>query len=118
MRRDGRRSSNIDDRRGQRAAGMAGGGAAALILRFLPFLIRTKMGRIILLVGGGLYLASFLGMDLGVLDNLQGPTDAPAQVSPEQQERADFVAVGLADTEDTWHQIFSAGNGSSVETAL
>jgi len=118
MRRDGRRSSNIDDRRGQRAAGMAGGGAAALALRFLPFLIRTKVGRIILLVGGGLYLASFLGMDLGVLNNLQGPAGAPVQVSQEQQELADFVAVVLADTEDTWQQIFSAGNGSYVEPTL
>src|SRR5690606_42021254 len=112
MRRDGRRSSNIDDRRGQRAAGMAGGGAAALILRFLPFLIRTKMGRIILLVGGGLYLASFLGMDLGVLDNLQGPTDALTQVSQEQQELADIGAVVLSDAEDNWHHTCNERNGS------
>src|SRR5690606_22559749 len=59
-----------------------------------------------------------LGMDLGVLNNLQGPAGAPVQVSQEQQELADFVAVVLADTEDTWQQIFSAGNGSYVEPTL
>src|SRR5690606_29806444 len=109
---------NIDDRRGQRAAGMGGAGAVGLILRFLPFLIRTKGGRVILLVGGGLYVASSLGMDFGVLDILQSPQDAPAQMSQEQQELADFVAVVLGDSEDTWQQIFSAGNGDYVEPTL
>lgn len=118
MRRDGRRSSNIDDRRGQRAAGLGGAGAAGLLLRFLPFLIRTKVGRIVLLVAGGLYVASFLGMDFGMLDNLQSPAGGPVQVSPEQQELADFVAIVLADTEDTWQQIFTTGNGRYAEPTL
>jgi predicted metalloprotease len=34
-------------------------------------------------------------------------TSAPAEISPEQQELADMVAVVLADTEDVWHQLFA-----------
>ena len=43
MRRDGRRSSNIDDRRGQQLAGVGGGGL--ILLRIVPFLMRSKGGR-------------------------------------------------------------------------
>ena len=45
-----RRSENIDDRRGQAPAqGVAG--AAPAVLRLLPLLIRTKVGRFVLIAG-------------------------------------------------------------------
>lgn len=118
MKRDGRRSSNIDDRRGQQMAGGAGG--LLLLFRFLPFLIRTKVGRILLVVGGGLYAASYFGLDFGLLSSLSGSNQRAGteQMSPEQQERADFVSVVLADTEDTWRDIFASQNGSYEEPAL
>lgn len=118
MKRSGRRSTNIDDRRGQRMAGAGGG--VLLLLRFLPFLIRTKVGRVILLVGGGLYVASYMGfLDLGV-PGLQGTPQGGEQVAvpAEQQELADFVSIVLADTEDTWQELFAAQNANYVEPTL
>jgi len=58
----GRKSGNVEDRRGQ-SAGYSAAGAAPLALRLLPALIRTKVGRIILVVG---VLAIFGGRMLGV----------------------------------------------------
>ena len=43
----GRRSDNVEDRRGQ-GVGMGAAGAAPLLLRFLPAMIRSKTGRVIL----------------------------------------------------------------------
>lgn len=118
MKRDGRRSSNIDDRRGQRMAGGAGG--LYLLFRFLPFLIRTTVGRIILVIAGGVYAASYFGMDFGLLDNLSGNDQRAGteEMSPEQQELADFVALVLADTEDTWRDIFASQGARYVEPTL
>lgn len=81
------------------------------MLRFLPALLRSKTGRI-LLVGGLLLVfgGKLLGVDvLGLLlgDGAGGQaTPANSQLSAEQQQLADFVSVVLADTEDTWHPIF------------
>jgi predicted metalloprotease len=111
----GRRSSNVEDRRGE-YVGRTSAGAAPLLLRFLPALVRTKTGRIILVVGVLLFFGSrMLGIDL--LPMLLG-SSVPAvqqqaqEVSPQEQELADFVSVVLADTEDTWRDIF-AGLGRS-----
>ncbi|MEH6582979.1 MAG: neutral zinc metallopeptidase [Halioglobus sp.] len=105
----GRRSSNVEDRRGQRVSASAAG-AAPLLLRFLPALVRTKTGRTILVVGVVLFFGSrMLGIDL--LPLLLGGAPAvqqqAAQISPEEAELAEFVSVVLADTEDSWHAIFA-----------
>lgn len=42
--KDGRRSSNVEDRRGQTPAYRASGAAPA-VLRLLPGLLRSKLGR-------------------------------------------------------------------------
>lgn len=101
---------------------MAGaGGGMLLLFRFLPFLIRTKVGRVILLVGGGLYVASYLGfVDLSMLGGPQSAGEGAEQVSvsPEQQELADFVSIVLADTEDTWQELFAAQSAQYVEPTL
>ncbi len=90
--RDRRRSSNIEDRRGQR------------------------MGRGATIGGGGIILALvaifLLGQDPAeVLQGIQqsgGPSQQqqPYQPSPQEQRVAEFVSVVLADTEDTWSDIF------------
>ena len=41
---DGRRSDNVDDQRGAAGPRMAGAGPL-ILLRFLPMLVRTRIGR-------------------------------------------------------------------------
>lgn len=120
MRRDGRRSNNIDDRRGQQLAGVGGGGL--ILLRLLPFLLRSKGGRFLLLIAGGLFLLSYLGLDGGLLNSMLGGSinggSRNSAMTAEQQQQADFVSVVLADTEDTWTALFAARNLGYTEPTL
>ena len=91
--RGGRRSSNVEDRRGTR---MRGGRA-----------FKGGIGTIVITLA----LAYFLGIDPQVLLQLQqGGTpevvETDYQPRAEEQQQADFVSVVLADTEETWGQIF------------
>jgi hypothetical protein len=91
----GRRSGNIEDRRGMGVPLVAGGG----------------IGTVVLLV-----LALFFGFDPGVILNTEAPpsdsiTQAPSpSTSPSTDTQKDFVSVVLADTEDTWTEIFRQMN--------
>jgi predicted metalloprotease len=101
----GRRSDNIEDRRSYSAAGAGAG--LGLLLRFLPFLLQTKVGRMLLLVGVlGYFGLRFLGIDLL---NLTAPASQPTStqnLSAADQELVDFVSVVLGNTEDTWTILF------------
>jgi predicted metalloprotease len=110
--RGGRRSDNVEDRRGQGPAyRAAGAGVAPMVLRILPSLIRTKVGRIILVVGVVvIFGGKMLGVD--VLSLLAGggvasPPQSSTPLSEEDQQKAEFVSVVLGDTEETWHAIFA-----------
>jgi len=88
----GRESGNVEDRRGVSGGGIAaGGGILGIIATVLYFLL-----------GGG-------GNDNGSIP-LQVPQQS-TQLTPEEQaaedERAKFVKVVLALTEDVWNDIFS-----------
>ena len=117
---DGRRSDNVEDRRGQ-SPSYASAGAAPLLLRFLPALLRSKSGRVllvggvILLVGGRMLGIDVLGLFLG---GGAGSSSVQVPASPEQQRLADFVSVVLADTEDTWHRIFRQQGVQYAEPTL
>ncbi len=117
---DGRRSDNVEDRRGQ-SPGVSAAGAAPLLLRFLPAMIRSKTGRVILIVG---VLAVFGGklMGIDVLSLLTGGGGATTQqgteFSQQEQQQAEFVSVVLADTEDTWQQIFRQQGATYREPTL
>jgi uncharacterized protein len=54
----GRRSDNIDDRRDSPLSAGAPAGAM-LLMRFLPYLLGSRIGRIILLVGGLGYAGAY-----------------------------------------------------------
>src|SRR5262249_20260670 len=91
----GRQSDNIEDRRGMSVGrGVAGGGLGLIILTLI---------------------ALFFGIDPSVLLQMGGPmvTEAPIErpAPPPGTDRArDFVSVVLADTEDTWGEIFHRMN--------
>ncbi|HTF95074.1 MAG TPA: neutral zinc metallopeptidase [Cellvibrio sp.] len=101
----GRRSDNVEDRRDFSAAGAGAG--LGLLLRLLPFLLQTKMGRGLLLVGViGYFGLRFLGIDLLNLSAPAGTAVSHQQVSSQDKELVDFVSVVLANTEDTWTPLF------------
>jgi predicted metalloprotease len=109
--KDGRRSDNVEDRRGEGPSYSSAASAAPLLLRFLPALVRTKIGRTILIVGVVVFVGGrMLGVD--VLSLFLGggatTTQSTPQLTEQQQEMAEFVSVVLADTEDTWNKIFAA----------
>ena len=59
-----RKSTNVEDRRGQRV-GYGAAAAAPALLKFLPALFKTKTGRIILVVGVVVFFGSrLMGIDL------------------------------------------------------
>lgn len=117
----GRRSSNVEDRRGQ-SAGLGSARAGSGLLGFLPMLVKTKTGRIILLIGVVVFFGSrMMGIDL--LPMLLGGsgnavTQKPYEMSAEEKEMGDFVSVVLADTEDTWKEIFRQQGGVYHEPTL
>lgn len=92
--RTGRRSQNIEDRRGQRLTGRRGaaGGLGIIVVALI---------------------AIYLGVDPRVV--LQGipPADVTyEQPTAEHDELVDFVSVVLADTEDTWQALFAEAGKS------
>lgn len=111
MRWKGRRQSdNIEDRRGQPSA-YRSAGAAPVVLRLLPALLRSKTGRTILVVGLlAVFGGQLLGIDmLSLLAGGGGPATVqqqPATQTAAEQEMAAFVSVVLADTEEAWHAQF------------
>lgn len=103
--RDTDRSSNIEDRRGQQMA--SAGVPSALLLRFLPFLLRTKLGRVVLLIGGIYisfqYVTGGLSLDPNTQTHLsQSQSSSTTAV---QDENAQFVAAILGTTETVWGQL-------------
>ncbi|MEM8612039.1 MAG: neutral zinc metallopeptidase [Cyanobacteria bacterium P01_H01_bin.105] len=91
MKKTGRRSSNIEDRRGSTSSLVVGGGGlGALVLAVVVSLLTGDPGPILEQVAA---------------PPAQVPTQQP-QTSPAEDQLADFTSVVLADTEDTWSQIF------------
>ncbi len=119
---DGRRSDNVEDRRGQ-SAGYGAAAAAPLLLRFIPALVRSKVGRTVLVVGLLVFFGGrLLGIDVLSLFLGGGAAVAPGgqsqQFSQQEQELAEFVSVVLADTEDTWHAKFREMGAAYREPTL
>lgn len=94
--RGGRRSSNIEDRRGQRASrGLLGGGVGTIAI---------------------VLVAWYFGIDpTPLLEGVQSsasssqPGTRPSADDLKNDPLADMVSVVVADTEDVWTEIFAAG---------
>ncbi|AZG08042.1 neutral zinc metallopeptidase [Pigmentiphaga sp. H8] len=100
---NGRESSNIEDRRGggPRLAGRGSLGIGAIVLALV---------------------AMYFGVDPSVvLDLASGPGQSVQETSgppPADDKQAQFVSKVLADTEDTWGQIFTASGSRYTEPRL
>lgn len=101
---DGRRSDNVEDRRGMSTGRkVVGGGIGTIILALV---------------------AMYFGIDPSVILQQGGsPLSAPTETRqagkpPANDELAQFVSVVLADTEDTWHEIFNKNGKSYQEPKL
>ncbi len=106
-----RRSSNIEDRRGQSSGGR-GGGINPMLLGPLIRLLFSKTGLVLIALFLG--ISWFTGNNpLSLIGNLIGgggsPTQsaAPYQGSAEENELADFSATILANTEDVWNGLLT-----------
>ncbi len=107
--KEGRRSANVQDRRGMGGGYSRGGGSPMVV------------------GGGGLgivvvaIIITLLGGDPTILlDSAptasRNPSSGQYQASsPQEEELADFTSVVLADTEDTWDEIFPKEFGSNYQ---
>jgi hypothetical protein len=99
--RQGRRSDNVDDRRGARVPGgglrVGLGGLVGILL--VGWLLGADPLTLLQVLGDGVQTVQ-------VPEPLPGPgrSGAPGP----RDELADFVSVVLADTEDTWAELFAA----------
>jgi len=101
--RGGRRSSNVEDRRGK------GGGRG----------IKLGGGATIVVIVIGLFLGADPMQMLNMLGNLEsGTTTTSSQPVPKNDEQAQFVSVVLADTEDVWNKLFTKGGERYREPGL
>jgi predicted metalloprotease len=103
--RTGRRSDNIEDRRGIRIPRKAAGGGIGIIVVAL--------------------IAMYFGVDPTIFLDQQGPTSNSVStyttsnpMPPAETRLADFVSVVLADTEDTWHVLFNKMGKTYAEPKL
>lgn len=107
-----RKSSNVEDRRGQSGPSKGFGGFNPILLGPLIRLLFSKTGLII--VGIFLLFSLLTGNNpLSLIGNLfnggpsQTETSAPYQGTPEEDELAEFSMTILANTEDVWNQLLS-----------
>ena len=93
--RDSDRSSNIEDRRDQQMA--SAGVPSALLLRLLPFLLQTKIGRVVLLLGGLYFAFQYFtgGLSLEPSNQVGFSQSQSASNTAAQDENAQFVAAIL-----------------------
>jgi len=99
-----RESSNVEDRRGMSGGGIAAGGG---IIGLVIYLIYS-------FIGGG-------NVDPSQIPQIS-PQSESRTLTPEQQqaddERAKFVKVVLAETEDVWNKEFAASGRKYTEPTL
>lgn len=96
----GRRSSNVEDRRGRRVSrGVVGGGAGALVLMLIALLF---------------------GVDPGAIQQGGPAEEGPNTYTPtaEEERLGEFSAVVLGYTEDTWNTLFQQMGGQYREPTL
>jgi predicted metalloprotease len=111
--RGGRRSENVEDRRGARSpvgGGIRLGGGGLILLLLGAWLFgASPMTLLQIFLGSG-------GLSAGTPDSSYQDTGAPP--ADLGDEGAQFVSVVLGDTEDTWTEIFASGGERYVPPKL
>ncbi len=110
MRWQGRReSTQVEDRRGMRAGGprLAAGGCGTIVLVLVVSWLTGANPLELLQLAGGLE-----GGGPVAADTSGGGGGAPVESSPEEDRQASFAKVVLADTEETWTELFAAARKS------
>ena len=100
----GRRSDNIEDRRGMRVGktGLAGGGIGAIVLTLVA-----------------LYFGVDPSVVLNQVDNLApAQTEQQTTFTPEEERLKEFMSVVLADTEDVWGALFQGSGQAYTQPKL
>jgi len=105
-----RKSDNVEDRRGARAAG--GAGLAFMLVRLIIGRFGIRGVLLLALVGGGLYV---MGVNpMGLLQGSAGPQTA----QPVDDEASQFVNDIVVETENVWTRIFAEGNSTYAPPKL
>ncbi|RXI24955.1 KPN_02809 family neutral zinc metallopeptidase [Aliarcobacter trophiarum] len=116
---DNRRSSNIEDRRGesQSFGTKTRSGSIVSLLPIIKTLFGTTIGRIILVVGAVLYFGFGIN-PLALLDSGVSSQSQTKQVLNKEYDdrQASFVSAVLAQTEDIWRDVLRE-NGYSYKDA-
>jgi len=111
MRTDGRESDNVEDRRGQSPRGMPGGGRGLGIGAIIIALIAT----FVFGIDPRIVLGLLGGAGSGPTTQIQAPAEPAGRPS---DEIGLFASKVLADTEDTWREIFRQGGATYREPKL
>jgi len=106
--KDGRRSNNVEDKRGQTPQSFGGRGGSPL-LQLVPLLLSGRLGKTGVIVVIVLLALSYFGSD-NTGTGLSGQQGGSYTASAEEDQVADFMAVVLGDTEETWHTLFAEQN--------
>jgi predicted metalloprotease len=93
---DERRSENVEDERGRSfgGVGLVGGGIGTIVIVVVALLLGVDPRALLQQIPSG--------------SSVPAQTQRPVQSSPEEDKLKDFVSVVLADTEDTWRELFKA----------
>ena len=120
-----RKSDNVEDQRGTEFSGSSGGGGG--MLNLLPMAVKLLgfKGTVIAAVLIGIFalltgnLGSVLSI-LGLTQPMQQTRSAakPVRQTAAEQKMVDFVSVILADTEETWREIFQQKSRTYHEPRL
>lgn len=89
--REGRQSSNVEDRRGMGGKGLAVGGIGSVVIVVIALLLGVDPSRLLSGGGGG---------------SPEQGTQTSRPVNPEEDEMKAFSSSVLANTEDVWQDIF------------
>ncbi len=104
-----RESENVEDARGQSGGG-GGGGGGGIGAGTILTLIGQRFGLKGILIA---IVLAVVALNLGIIspemlvDGGSSAPSGPVEITPEEQERFDFVKVVLADTEDCWTEEFA-----------